>query len=72
MQQTLLFEDVNISIESYFVGVHGPCELHRKEKQMFMDRVSLSVFTGHMNCIGKKNKFSFTANAVHLICFSFR
>ena len=32
----------------------------------------MSVFTGHMNCIGKKSKFSCTANAVHLICFSFR
>ena len=37
-QQTLLLKDVNISIESHFVGVHGPYELHRKEKQIFMHR----------------------------------
>ena len=30
---------------------------------------NLSVFTGHMNCIGKKSKFSCTAKK---ICFSFR
>ena len=39
------FKDVNISIEPHFVGVHGPCELHRKEKQVFMHRVRLkSIF----------------------------
>ena len=32
----------------------------------------MSVFTGDMNCIGKKSKFPCTANAVHLICSSFR
>ena len=37
-QQTLLLKDVNISIESHFVGGHGPYELHRKEKQIFMQR----------------------------------
>ena len=32
----------------------------------------MSVFTSHMNCIGKNSKFSCTAYAVHLICSSFR
>ena len=26
--------DVDIGIESHFVGVHGPYELHRKERQI--------------------------------------
>ena len=30
-RQTLLLKDVNISIESHFVGDHGRYELHRKE-----------------------------------------
>ena len=29
---------VYLSIESHFVGVHGPYELHREEKQIFMHR----------------------------------
>ena len=33
-------KDVNISIESYFIGVHGPYELHRKEEANEMHRVS--------------------------------
>ena len=41
--------NIHLGIESHFVGVHGPYELHWKEKQI--------------KC---------TANAVHLICFSFR
>ena len=36
-----------------------------------MNRI-LSVFTGHMNCIRKKSKFSCTAYALHSICFSFQ
>ena len=33
---------VHLSIDSLFVGVHGPYELHRKEKQMIVHRVSVS------------------------------
>ena len=37
-----------LSIESHFVGVHGPYGLHRKEKQIFMHRVRL-IFTSFYN-----------------------
>ena len=32
----------------------------------------MSVFTGHMNCIGKNSKFSCTAYTEHFICSSIR
>ena len=38
---TFVLYKIFLSIESHFVGVHGPYESHRKEKLIFMHRVNI-------------------------------
>ena len=45
---------VYLGIESHFVGVHGPYELHRKEKQIKCTALALHA------------KFAFLSDAIHM------
>ena len=74
---------VYLSIESDFVGVHGPYELHRKEKQIECTAYavyavhenllfSVGVHGPYINCIGKKGKLNAPLTRCMKICFSVR
>ena len=47
LNASIVTVSVYLGIESHFVGVHGPYELHRKEKQIKCD--SILIFTSFNN-----------------------
>ena len=55
-----------LGIELHFVGVHGPYELHRKEKQMKCTALAVHFICFYFRCKTRCISFAFFSDAIHM------